>query len=98
MQRFLILPWVPHVKNVASAGKTLETWRDELPVLKELDAQGRLLFYNLITSDKCGDESPVVPVRYFSAEASLNILAMLGVKTVRTLGIDGGEPIQSCFW
>jgi hypothetical protein len=94
---WLVLPWVPHVENSAAAGKTLVEWLEEIPVLKEMDAQGRLLHYHLGTSKKRIDSSPVVPVKYFSAEAALNILAMSGVKTVRTLGVDGGNRYGASF-
>jgi hypothetical protein len=33
----------------------------------------------------------VIPVTFFSSEAALNILGEMGVKTVRSLGVDGGD-------
>ena len=35
-------------------------------------------------------DSPMIGVRYFSSEAAMDILGEMGVKVVRTLGIDGG--------
>jgi hypothetical protein len=39
----------------------------------------------------------VVQVRYFSAEAALNLLTTAGVKQVRSLGIDGGADYSQDF-
>jgi hypothetical protein len=39
----------------------------------------------------------VVQVRFFSAEAVLNLLAQAGVRTVRSLGIDGGTNYSRAF-
>jgi hypothetical protein len=36
-------------------------------------------------------------VRFFSAEAALDVLGEMGVKTVRSLGVDGGRGYSSAF-
>jgi hypothetical protein len=85
--RFLVVARRPHERFRASE-KRLEDYFDEHPVLRELDEQGRLVWYNAATSAPVGD-SPSIGVRFFSSEAAMNILGEMGVKTVRTLGIDG---------
>lgn len=92
----VVLPWIPHVRN-APGERTLEELTRENEVLRRLDAQGRLLWYNLGTAKTVRDGSPVVPVKYFSAEAVLNLLTAAGVRTVRSLGIDGGSTYSPAF-
>jgi hypothetical protein len=103
----VVMPWWPHTRNdaflagvVRSPTKLSERHLDDLshdhPILQRLRAEGRLLWYNLSSGPAHGD-SPVVPVRYFSIEAALNLLAAAGVRTVRSLGIDGGRSYSNEF-
>jgi len=93
--RFLALPYRPHV-HCHSSSKTIKAYLKEIPLLKKLDAEGRLVWYNLSTTEPYGD-SPVIRARYFSAEAAVNLLAACGVKTVRSLGVDGGTAYSDAF-
>jgi hypothetical protein len=93
--RFLVIARRPHVKFRPSE-KRLEDYFGEIPVLKELDEQGRLVWYNAASSAPIGD-SPEIGVRFFSSEAAMNILGDMGVKKVRTLGIDGGTEYGKEF-
>jgi Glycosyl transferase family 8 len=86
---YLLMPRRPHVDFLAT-GRLLEDFFDEIPVLRELDRQQRLVWYNARTGGPVGN-SPVIRVRYFSSEAAIDILGEMGVRTVRTLGIDGGR-------
>lgn len=86
---YLVMPRRPHV-NQQPGERLLEDCFDQVPVLRELDEAGRLVWYNAATSPPTGG-SPVIGIRYFSSEAALNILGEMGVKTVRSLGIDGGS-------
>ncbi len=90
---YVVMPWVPHIRCRAR-GLTLRDLLPDSPMLRKLDADGRLLYYNLRTGQYPRGLSPIVPVRYFSAEAALNLLAMAGVKTIRSLGIDGRGAVQ----
>jgi Glycosyl transferase family 8 len=92
----LAMPWRPHVGNLLGE-KTLAQWVDEVPVLKRLDAQGRLLWYDLSTSKQRHGPGPVVRAAAFSAEAALNLLALAGATKIRSLGIDGGNAYGSAF-
>ena len=92
----VVLPWVPHVNNKAGE-KTLLDLIEISPVLRRLNEQHRLLYYNLSTGKNQRAGSPVVQVRYFSAEAALNLLTTAGVKQVRSLGIDGGADYSQDF-
>jgi hypothetical protein len=93
---FVVMPWQPHYAFKPTA-KTLEDVVAEKPVLQDLEAKGRLLWYNLCTGSAPKPGSPVVAVHYFSAEAAVSILAMAGVKKIRTLGIDGGKKYSGAF-
>lgn len=92
----LVMPWHPHISHKATP-KTLEDLLSEHEILQQLDQQQRLCWYNLRTSKDQRPDSPTVDVRYFSAEAAINLLAMAGVKTIRTLGIDGGKQYSNQF-
>jgi Glycosyl transferase family 8 len=92
---FLVIARRPHV-GFKPSEKLLEDYFDELPVLKELDEQAKLVWYNAATSPPVGS-SRSIGVSFFSSEAAMNILGELGAKKVRTLGIDGGSSYGSEF-
>jgi Glycosyl transferase family 8 len=92
----LVMPWQPHRKNWV-AKETLGELARSHPVLAALAGQGRLAWYNLGTGKTPREGSPVVPVRYFSAVAALGLLAQAGVRTVRSLGVDGGASYSAAF-
>jgi len=94
--RYVLLPWVPHIDNVPGS-ETLAELARRHQILRRLDEQGRLLYYNLSTARKRNREGPVVRVRYFSADAAVNLLATAGVRKVRSLGIDGGITYSGEF-
>ncbi|MGH8609963.1 MAG: hypothetical protein ACREX9_21900, partial [Gammaproteobacteria bacterium] len=92
----LVMPWHPHMRNKASS-KNLEEMARGHPILERLRNEGRLLWYNLSTSKDHRSGAPVVRVKYFSAEAALNLLATAGVRCVRSLGVDGGASYSAAF-
>jgi hypothetical protein len=94
--RRLVMPWIPHVKNRPGEAD-LQQLAARHPILQRLQAEERLLWYNLSTAGRAHGDSPVVPVQFFSAEAALNLLAAAGVRTVRSLGVDGGSSYSGRF-
>jgi hypothetical protein len=94
--QFLVMPWVPHVNNRAGS-KNLSELVQTNSLLNLMDKQGRLLWYNLSTTPQKKGDSPVISVRFFSAEAALNLLAKAGVGKIRSLGVDGGASYSSDF-
>lgn len=92
----LVMPWYPHVNNVAG-DKTLGERCDESPLLRRLSEQGRLLWYNLDSAPAVHEGSPVVTVKWNSAEAVLRLLAMAGARRFRSLGVDGGATYSEEF-
>ncbi len=93
--RWLLMPRVPHAHS-AAGDRLLEDWFGDIPVLDELDRQGRLVWYNLSTG-RARPGSPSIEVRHFSSEAAMQILGLLGARTVRSLGIDGGRSYSGRF-
>lgn len=93
--RWLVMPRHPHV-DFDPTPRRLEDFFDEYPVLRELDAQGRLVWYNLSNSKPVGD-APSITARFFSVEAAFDLLGAVGVREVRSLGIDGGRGYSSAF-
>ncbi len=92
----LVMPWVPHVQN-RPGKKNLTEWVQENQILRRMDEEGRLLWYNLRTGWDIREGSPVVGVWYFSSEAALNLLTTAGVTTIRSLGVDGGATYSGEF-
>ena len=93
--RYLVMPRVPHVRSRPGLVE-LESYLPASAVLRTMDAEGRLIWYNASTGPKFAG-SPVIDVRYFSSEAVLSILGQLGVREVRTLGVDGGASYSASF-
>jgi hypothetical protein len=97
--RFLVMPRYPHVDHRADVSRPLESFFDTVPALRALDEQGRLVWYNLRNNKKSplvGNDS-ILSARYFSSEAALELLGVLGAKRVRSLGIDGGHNYGAAF-
>lgn len=94
--RVVVLPWFPHVRNRPGKSNLRDLVREH-HVLKRLEEQGRLLWYNLSSATAHRDESPIVRVRFFSVEAALNLLSLAGVRCVRSLGVDGGKRYAGEF-
>lgn len=93
--RYLLTPRYPHA--ISGVGPCLlETYFDEFPVLPRMAAEGRLVWYNL-SSDPVIPGSPVVRNGPFSSCILFNLLGMMGVRKIRTLGIDGGVSYGNAF-
>ena len=93
----VVMPWIPHANQLAGE-KTLEEVAAAHPILARLDTEGRLLWYNLSTGRRRQRRgSPLVRVRFFSAEAALNLLVEAGAREIRTLGVDGGASYSASF-
>ncbi len=93
--RFLLMPRYPHVKFTPT-DRPIESYFDELPVLRKLSDEGRLVWYNLATG-KVAPGSPHIPKGTFSAEVIVAMLTLMGVRSIRTLGVDGGTAYSSRF-
>lgn len=93
---WLLMPWQPHIQ-FRSTPKTLQDFLNERADLQGFESRGRLLWYNCSTGKSPRAGSPPVSVALFSAEAVVRLLAMAGVKKIRTLGVDGGKQYASSF-
>lgn len=91
----VVMPWRPHVKNDPGPDD-LGQMAQRHPLLRRLADEGRLLWYNL-SSARPRPGAPIVVARYFSAEAAIHLLAQCGVRTIRSLGIDGGSSYSASF-
>jgi hypothetical protein len=94
--KFLLMPRYPHMKHVA-AQRPLETYFEEFPILKKLDRENRLVWYNFASAELQEPGSPTIRNGHFSAEVMINLLAETGAKTIRTLGVDGGNTYARQF-
>lgn len=100
--RFLVMPRYPHVQFRPSRFR-LEEFFDMVPVLRELDEAGRLVWYDLrgdwydpAWAPPVGGSRPV-EYSYFGSEPAFEILARTGAKVIRTLGVDGGVGYSGSF-
>jgi hypothetical protein len=93
--RYLVMPRHPHVACEPSR-RRLEEFFGAVPVLRELDGQGRLVWYSSSGAPVPGAARDI-RVRFFSSEAALGVLGELGARDVRTIGIDGGRQYGSSF-
>lgn len=94
--RWLIMPRRPHVR-LTPGNKRLDDYVQEIPVLRELHRAGRLVWYNASSAGEPLGEGTMIDVRWFSAEAAVKVLALLGARTIRTLGVDGGTRYSGDF-
>jgi hypothetical protein len=96
--RFVLLPWRPHFA-FRPTGRTLADMTRDDADLARLSREGRLVVFNAQTGRDYPPlpGEPIISIKFFSAEAALNILADNGVRNVRTLGIDGGASYADTF-
>lgn len=95
----VITPFHPHLNSKVSK-VNIYKWQRENWTIQKLNIRQKLFFYNLSTwKGKHHPEyfSPVVRAKYFSAEAVIHLLCLLGVQEIYTLGIDGGNKYADVF-
>ena len=96
------LPWYPHTASAAGTRTLIDycsLLSDEFPKLQSLGwllARDRLFSYNASTASnrkvhKPNQHLPSIRLRFFSAVGAFNLLAAAGLKTIVTLGVDGGS-------
>lgn len=98
--QLVVVPFHMHVDCRVQKRSILDILNsDEATPLVDLAHSGRLAWYNCSTAKRYGfhASSPVVRVRYFSAEAAVRLLAMAGVKRIKTVGLDGGVEYAQEF-
>tara|TARA_R110002073_G_C9491251_1_gene580841 strand:- start:3471 stop:4922 length:1452 start_codon:yes stop_codon:yes gene_type:complete len=96
--KVLFMPWHPHV-DFRPTSATLEDFIAKNPKLAKLNKEGRLFAFNAETGrdfEPLAGE-PVTSIKFFSAEAGLNVLAASGARHIRTLGVDGGKAYDATF-
>ncbi len=103
--KFLLVPRYPHVppapgaaRQYAHAGeKRIDAYFTEIPVLQRLSDAGRLVVYDLASHKGAPEAEPQIPFGAFSGDVVVTILAMLGAKKLRLLGVDGGASYAPTF-
>jgi hypothetical protein len=92
----VVLPWFPHFKNRVGSICLRDLVKNN-SVLSAINSLNRLFWYDLSTSCVRRGLYPVVSAKFFSSEAAIEMLAIAGVRVVRTLGIDGGKHYSREF-
>jgi hypothetical protein len=93
---WLIMPRRPHVNCFVSQYLDLQDWIRCIPALEEVERRGRLVTYSF-SHEPVPEDPWTVDARFFSSEIALGILARMGVKSVKSLGIDGGKKYSNAF-
>lgn len=99
---FLVMPYYPHSDHLPGKFSLPELIR-QWPILQKIDQENRLFWYDHLGLKALRFGSrPIKLVRQFfvhsfSAEAALAILALNNIKTIRTVGIDGGAHYNEVF-
>ncbi|MEM7327824.1 MAG: glycosyltransferase [Pseudomonadota bacterium] len=96
--QFFFLPWHPHI-DFQPAAEGLDHFIERYPVLQKIEREGRLVVFNAETAKNLAPIAgePTTQIKFSSAEAALNLLANNGVKSIRTLGVDGGNTYANKF-
>jgi hypothetical protein len=92
----LAIPYWPHFGFKAGLMR-LEAIASKHPIVSRMAKEGRVFGFNLSTHPVVVNKSPIVKAKHYSAEAAVNLLGHLGIKTIRTLGIDGGVEQSKAF-
>lgn len=93
----LVMPWRPNV-DCKNGKLSLDDHQKGRRTLAGMAQARRVMFYNSDqTRPKLRRRGPLVRVRYFSAVAAINLLAVSGVKEIFTLGVDGGSSYAPNF-
>ena len=91
---WILMPFHPHL-NCRASGVTLEDFIPTVSVLREFESRGRLLYYDFFSGTT---DTGLPKIRAsFSASAVIQLLGQLGVRQIRTLGIDGGRSYAGQF-
>lgn len=93
---WLIMPRRPHVHCAVSDYMKIEDWIQCIPVLAEAERRGKLITYSF-AHEPVADDPWTIDAKFFSSEAALGILGRMKVKSVRSLGIDGGTNYSKAF-
>jgi lipopolysaccharide biosynthesis glycosyltransferase len=93
--QWLLMPRRPK-EGSRIGSRRLEDYFDELPVLGELADTGRLVHYERAGKSRARDGTAVAGGS-FSGSVAMNVLAEMGVREVRSLGIDGGRTYGNTF-
>ena len=88
--KFLVMPYFPHFKFRPWLEKNLNCLSKSDNLLSQLITNNRLLAFNLSTAGVKLSTTPSVKARFFSAECAVSLLANLGVKDIKLIGVDGG--------
>tara|TARA_A100001035_G_scaffold279443_1_gene280910 strand:- start:7689 stop:9245 length:1557 start_codon:yes stop_codon:yes gene_type:complete len=93
---YIVMPWYPHVNSRPGTKKLIDLIETN-SILKDLAKEKRLLWYDLMTSEHRTGEFPTIKAVYFSAEAVFDILRKVGIKYIKSIGIDGGVGYSNFF-
>ena len=95
----LIIPYYPHdpENGFKPTDKTIENYADEMPFLKKLLNEDRVYSYNASSSTKINGDLANFNVHINNGDSLFGIFSKLGVKSIYSIGLDGGTIYSSSF-
>ena len=100
---YLLMPWIPH-QDFKPGNESLDQLRQTHPTLRSFDEKGCLLWYNIwapwynpALKELMPPGIPSARAGSFSAVSVIDLLSQAGVRSIRTLGIDGGTNYSENF-
>jgi len=94
--QFILMPFYPNVNN-NSGELSLDKLINSHVFLEKMNNEGRLLWYNSSQSKIHKSGHPIITVTYFSADAVVSLLVNAGIKTIWSVGLDGGVQYNKDF-
>jgi hypothetical protein len=93
--RWLLMPRRPEINR--KPGAPLEAYFDRLPLLRRLAAQNRLVWYNRAAGSPPGATAKTTSAPGAAITDVAELLAQMGVRRLRSLGLDGGHAYSQEF-
>ena len=94
--KHLLVPYIPHYKFNAG-DKNIVQYASEIPSLKKMHDEGRVVWYNLNTTNIKKEGSVHYLAGINSGDTLFGILACNQIRIVHSLGIDGGVKYSDQF-
>lgn len=100
---YLLMPWIPQNWHKLppyhhKAYNDLQWFTQNDEIIGEANKRNKLLWFNLNRAKvKKENGGPIVQATHFSGDVAVHALSIGGVKTIKTIGLDGGRSYAPEF-
>lgn len=97
--KYLMIPWHPHLPEAGykASSESLIILSKSVPLLSRMIEESRVIIYNLSSAREHNDASKVYTTIINSGDTLFNVFVSNGIKTMYSLGVDGGRSYASDF-